>query len=141
MFLPFSSPGEVVFEEGDCSIVSRLPERAREVIGWWGRTEVVSAFPTISVFVTQIVAMLPASSAEVERSFSHLSHIQSNDRLNMSDRTFEALCFVYSNKDFCMEIAKLWFTDADLCLLHALSAREARSESQGGTPQVSLVLD
>ena len=85
--------------------------------------------------------MLPASSAEVERSFSQLGQIQTRDRLNMTDATFEALCFIYSNKDFCVDMAKLWFTDAELSLLYALTAREARDRSQSEETRTAVVLD
>jgi hypothetical protein len=68
-----------------------------------------------------IIAILPASSAEVEGSFSKLGHIQTKDRLNMRDDTFESLVFLYTNGDFCLEGAGL--SSDEMLLLAKVSAR------------------
>ena len=87
----------------DPSILASLPKSASSVIEWWSHESVRSAFPTIAMFVLEIIAMLPSSSAEVENSFSKLGHVQTSDRLNMRDDTFESLVFLYTNGEFCLE--------------------------------------
>jgi hypothetical protein len=73
------------------------------LLAWWAKDAVKSAFPTIANFILLVIAMVPGSSAEVENSFSKLGRVQTKERLNMRDETFEALVFLYTNGKFCLE--------------------------------------
>ena len=75
----------------------------------------------------------PSSSADVERSFSLLSHIMTKERLSMRDDTFEYLVFLYVNKDFCMEGFKGHLTADQLQFLARASAEMFLPRTVKGT--------
>ena len=68
---------------------------------WWKIR--ASEFPTLAP-VAQAYLSFPRSSAQSERTFSFVGHIQTDDRLNMSNQVLGALTFIYVNKQlFCIE--------------------------------------
>ena len=82
-----------------------------------------------------IIGLLPCSSALVERSFSRLGHIQTKDRLNMRDDTFEALTFMYVNGEFCLDGVDLLSND-NKTLLARVSIRAMREVLKEAAPSV-----
>eukprot|EP00666_Eupelagonemidae_sp_cell4sb_P017816 gene17816-biopygen10977 len=126
-------------------ILGDMPPGASDVLKWWQRTSVNDAFPTIAKFVQYrvqnpfpstcsfwsfavltVVAMLPSSSADVERSFSLLGHVQTKDRLNMRDDTFEWLVFLYTNSEFVITGERERFNAGDMIAFADWSSRAFR---------------
>eukprot|EP00665_Eupelagonemidae_sp_cell47_P016892 gene16892-biopygen8044 len=119
-----------------------LPKKASGVLAWWAEACVRDAFPTIAKFVCDVIAMLPCSSALVERSFSRLGHIQTKERLNMRDDTFEALTFLYVNGEFCLGGGDFLSMDDSILLarysLRSMRELRWRALALGATCSVTL---
>mmetsp|Transcript_95562 Transcript_95562/g.164813 ORF Transcript_95562/g.164813 Transcript_95562/m.164813 type:complete len:111 (+) Transcript_95562:565-897(+) len=73
-----------------------LPDTNSARVAWWNEKR--AQFPTLASIAVFFIRR-PRSAAHVERFFSLIGHIQTSERLHMSDDTLRHLAVRYVNKD------------------------------------------